>query len=465
MTKMITRFAPSPTGNLHIGSVRTALINFICKSKDIDSKLYLRIEDTDKERSKEEFKNNILSGLQWLGLDWDNEPQIQSQNINRHLEIANKLLNKGEAFKCICSEKELSERRKKINSGNITSKKICSTCEKNTKVQNLEKDYVIRIKIPVDGNEILEDVVQGTVEVKKSEIDDYVLVRKDGTPTYMLSVVVDDHDLGVNFIIRGDDHLNNYFRQKFIYEYMNWEIPTYAHIPLIHGEDGSKLSKRHGAVNLIDLKKQGYLPEAIINNLILLGWSPKKNDDELIQLKNIISIFNIKNLSKSASIFSYKKLNYFNNYYLRQEQNLELFIKYCKSNTNLQNCIEKDEKKLIRIFNIYKKDISKYDEMINIVEIYFNSNFETLKNEIFPQEFNNCFNNFLQLINSIKNWEYDVINLEIKDFLKKNNLKFPILGKPVRFLLTNNYNGPSITDIFMILGKEQSIERLNKYKI
>ena len=465
MTKIITRFAPSPTGNLHIGSARTALINFICKSKDIDSRLYLRIEDTDKARSKEEFKNNILSGLQWLGINWDNEPQIQSQNINRHLEIANKLLDNGQAFKCICSEKELSERRKKINSGYITSKKICASCDKNNKVQNLEKDYVIRIKIPVEDNEILEDVVQGCVEVKKSEIDDYVLVRIDGTPTYMLSVVVDDHDLGVNFIIRGDDHLNNYVRQKFIYEYMNWEIPTYAHIPLIHGEDGSKLSKRHGAVNLIDLKKQGYLPEAIINNLILLGWSPKKSDDEIVQLKNIISMFNINDLSKSASIFSYKKLDYFNNYYLRQEQNLELFINYCKTNINLQKHIERDEKKLIRIFNIYKKDISKYEEIVKIAEIYFNSNFEILKNEIFEHEFNNCFNNFLELINSIKNWEYDVINSEIKDFLKKNNLKFPILGKPVRFLLTNNYNGPSITDIFMILGKDQSIERLNKYKV
>ena len=465
MTKMITRFAPSPTGNLHIGSARTALINFICKSKHEDSKLYLRIEDTDRERSKEEFQNNILSGLQWLGIDWDNEPQIQSQNINRHLEIANKLLDNDKAFKCICSEEDLNERRKKINSGDITSKKICVSCATNTKVQSLEKDYVIRIKIPIENKEILEDVVQGTVEVNKSEIDDYVLVRRDGTPTYMLSVVVDDHDLGVNFIIRGADHLNNYFRQKFIYEYMNWKIPSYAHIPLIHGEDGSKLSKRHGAVNLIDLKKQGYLPEAIINNLILLGWSPKKNDDELIQLTNIIPLFNIKDLSKSASIFSYKKLDYFNNYYLRQEQNLELFINYCKSNLDLKKYMEKDKKKLIRIFNIYKKDISKYQEMVNISEIYFNSNFDVLKNEIFDQEFNNCFKNFLDLINSIKNWEYDIINSEIKGFLKKNNLKFPILGKPIRFLLTNNYNGPSITDIFVILGKEQSIKRLNKYKV
>ena len=465
MTEIITRFAPSPTGNLHIGSARTALINYISKSKDIKSKLYLRIEDTDKERSTEEFKNNILNGLKWLGIDWDNEPQIQSQNINRHLEIATKLLNDNKAYKCICTESILSERRRKINSGQTTSKKICISCEKNLEVQNSKKDYVIRLKIPFDGNDILEDLVQGKVEVKRSELDDYIIVRKDGTPTYMLSVVVDDHDLGVNLIIRGDDHLNNYFRQKFIYEYMNWKIPKYAHIPLIHGEDGSKLSKRHGAVNLIELKEKGYLADAVINNLILLGWSPKNQDSEIIQLKTIIEKFNIQDLSKSASIFDYKKLDYFNNYYLKQEENLELFKNYCQTNLNLQKYIEKDKEKLVRIFNIYKKDISKYEEMINISEIYFNLNFELDLNDKFHNEFNYCFNNFLELVNNIKNWEYEIINSEIKDFLKKNNIKFPVLGKPIRYLLTNNYDGPSITDIFMILGKEESIKRLNKYII
>ena len=222
MTEFISRFAPSPTGNLHIGSARTALINFIFKSKNTNSKLYLRIEDTDKKRSTEEYKNNILNSLKWLGINWDNEPQIQSQNINRHLEIANKLLEKNKAYKCVCEENELKERRNKINSGEISSKKICITCEKNKEVQSLEKGFVIRIKVPLEGVEILQDIIQGRVEVKNFQIDDYVLVRKDLTPTYMLSVVVDDHDLGVNYIIRGDDHLNNYFRQKFIYEYMNW---------------------------------------------------------------------------------------------------------------------------------------------------------------------------------------------------------------------------------------------------
>ena len=465
MTEFISRFAPSPTGNLHIGSARTALINFIFKSKNTNSKLYLRIEDTDKERSTEEYKNNILNSLKWLGINWDNEPQIQSRNINRHLEIANKLLEKNKAYKCVCEENELKERRNKINSGEISSKKICITCEKNKEIQSLEKGFVIRIKVPLEGVEILQDIIQGRVEVKNYQIDDYVLVRKDLTPTYMLSVVVDDHDLGVNYIIRGDDHLNNYFRQKFIYEYMNWEIPKYAHIPLIHGEDGSKLSKRHGAVNLIDLKEQGYLPDAIINNLILLGWSPKNQDDEITQLQNIISKFDIGDLSKSASIFSYKKLDYFNNHYLRKETNLDLFLNYCQSNSLLKKYLTFDKEKLIRIFKIYRKDISKYNEIINISKIYFNDNIVISPNENFQNEFKDCFNDFLKLINNINNWEYDFINLEIKEFLKKNNIKFTILGKPIRYLLTNNYNGPSITNIFMILGKQQSLERLNRYKV
>ena len=464
MTRYITRFAPSPTGNLHIGSARTALINFIFKSQHPDSKLYLRIEDTDKKRSTEEFKNNIISGLKWLGINWDNDPQIQSLNINRHLEIANNLLKNNNAYKCICTEDELILRRKKINSGEINSKKICINCENNKKVQSLESDFVIRIKIPTHGSEILEDVIQGRVEVKNNEIDDFVLVRKDNTPTYMLSVVVDDHDLGVNYIIRGDDHLNNYFRQKFIYQHMNWKVPQYAHIPLIHGEDGTKLSKRHGAVNLIDLKKKGYLPDSIINNLILLGWSPKNQDDEIIQLQNIISKFEIHNLSKSASIFSYKKLDYFNNYYLRIESNINLFEEFCRSNTILSKFFELDNKKLIRLFNCYKKDISTYHQIISIAEIYFSNNFSKIIDVNFEDDFNKYFNDFLKLINNINNWEYENINLEIKDFIKKNNIKFPVLGKPTRYLLTNSFNGPSITDIFMILGKDQSLERLKRYK-
>jgi len=465
MTEFVTRFAPSPTGNLHIGSIRTALINFIFKSQYPNSKLYLRIEDTDKQRSKDEYIKNIISGLKWLGISWDNDPQIQSKNIHRHLEIANKLLQNKKAYKCACTENELIERRRRINTGEISSKKICVSCESNKDIQSLNKDFVIRIKIPKEGIEILDDVIQGRIEVNKNELDDFVLIRQNNTPTYMLSVVVDDHDLGVNYIIRGDDHLNNYFRQKFIYEFLDWDIPKYAHIPLINGEDGKKLSKRHGAISITDLQKQGFLPEAIINNLILLGWAPKNQKDEIIKLQNIINEFKIENLSKSSSIFSYKKLNFFNNYYIRQEDNLNKFYEYCKSNEILNNYIQTDKDKITRIFNTYKKDIFKYDELIKISEIYFNSNFKISLEEKFDSEFDNLFKEFFYLINNINTWEPNYITIKIKDFLKQNNIKFPVLGKPIRYLLTNNYNGPSITDIFVILGKNKSLERLNNYKI
>jgi len=246
---------------------------------------------------------------------------------------------------------------------------------------------------------------------------------------------------------------------------MNWEIPKYAHIPLIHGEDGTKLSKRHGAINIMELKEQGYLPEAIINNLILLGWSPKKQKDEKIVLEKIIEQFMIEDLSKSAGIFSYTKLNFFNNHYLRQVENLNLFLNFCETNLSLKEYLEEDKKKIIRIFNAHKKDISKFNEMIYISKIYFDNNFKLVLNEKFNTEFYKFYNDFLNTINNINSWDYDNIDWKIKEFLKINNIKYPVLGKPLRFILTNNYNGASINDIFMILGKKESLNRLNKYKI
>ena len=332
---IITRFAPSPTGNLHIGSARTALINFIISKQDPLSRFYIRIEDTDKKRSKSEFTENILNGLKWLRINWDNKIQVQSQRIKRHQEIAYKLLEENFAYKCICSQELLEKQRELIKTNKEISKKICTTCKDNNDIQKLNEGYVIRIKLPDEGSINIQDKIQDSVSVSNKELDDFIILRKDQTPTYMLSVVVDDNDLGVNFVIRGDDHLNNTFRQYYIYKYLNWKIPKYAHMPLIHGEDGTKLSKRHGAVDILDFKNKGYLSEAIINNLILLGWSPNK-EKEIIQINEIIKKFEIKKLSKSSSIFSYKKLNFFNNYYLREKNGFEKFINYCENHDTLK---------------------------------------------------------------------------------------------------------------------------------
>tara|TARA_B100000945_G_scaffold306323_1_gene293675 strand:- start:1650 stop:3050 length:1401 start_codon:yes stop_codon:yes gene_type:complete len=462
MTPIITRFAPSPTGNLHIGSARTALINFIVNQQNPLSKFYIRIEDTDKERSRSEFSQNILKGLEWLGLNWENEIQIQSQRIKRHQEIANKLLENKFAYKCICSEEKLKTQRELIKSNKNLSKKICTECKINSEVQELKEGFVIRIKIPDDGSLKIEDKIQGNVEVLNKELDDFILLRKDHSPTYMLSVVVDDNDLGVNFIIRGDDHLNNTFRQNYIYKYLNWNSPVYAHIPLIHGEDGSKLSKRHGAVDVLDFKEKGYLPEAIINNLILLGWSPGK-ENELIDINEIIEKFEITKLSKSSSIFSYKKLNFFNNYYLRNQSGLNKFLEYCKNNKKLKDLILKNENKIKTIFEVYKKDLNNFAEILDIVDVYFDKNFKLDQNEVFSDEFKSLYKDFLNSISNIDNWDRENIQNTISDFLNLKNIKFPILGKPIRFLMTNSYNGPSISDIFLILGKKDSIDRLNQY--
>ncbi len=462
MTKYITRFAPSPTGNLHIGSARTALLNYIITQQFPASKFHLRIEDTDKKRSKEEFTNNILDGLSWLGIAWEKNVQIQSKRIERHQEIVRKLLEKKYAYKCNCSEEKLLKKRELIKKNKNKSKKICTDCKNNSDIQNLSKGFVIRLKIPNEGETIINDKIQGNVKVKNTELDDFILLRKDQTPTYMLSVVVDDNDIGVNLIIRGDDHLNNTFRQYYIYKFLNWELPEYAHIPLIHGEDGSKLSKRHGSVDLLEFKKNGYLKESIINNLILLGWSPNSKN-EIINMEDIIKLFDINKLTKSSSIFSYKKLNFFNNHYLRKDGGYEKFENFCINNAKLKNLIKINKIKMEKIFETYKKNLNNFSEISKIVDVYFDENYKFNKNENFSDEFKIIYEEFIKKISNIKSWTKENIQDTIDSFLKNKNLKFPILGKPIRFLLINTYDGPSISDIFVILGKKDSIDRMKQY--
>ena len=462
MTNTITRFAPSPTGNLHVGSARTALLNYIVSQQNPLSKFYLRIEDTDKKRSNQKFTQNILEGLKWIGIKWEEEIQIQSDRFQRHKEIANVLLKNKYAYKCVCNEEVLRKKRLLIKDDKNLSKKICTDCKNNEEIQNLSNEFVVRIKLPEKGELKIKDKIQGEVVVKNKELDDFIILRKDQTPTYMLSVVVDDNDLGINLIIRGDDHLNNAFRQYYIYKYLNWKIPEYAHIPLIHGDDGKKLSKRHGSIDLLDFRKKGYLKEAIINNLILLGWSPN-NKNEIINIKEIIKLFKIDKLSKSSSIFNYKKLNFFNNYYLRSENGLNEFHNYCENNEKLKILLKDNKDKMNKIFNTYKKDLNNLNEILEIVRVYFDKDYKVNLVERFNKDFDNVFDDFKKEISTVESWKRENIQKIIEEFLKIKNIKFPVLGKPVRFLLINSYNGPSISDIFVILGKKDSLDRLNQY--
>ncbi|CAN0459817.1 unnamed protein product, partial [Discosporangium mesarthrocarpum] len=315
---VVTRFAPSPTGFLHIGGARTALFNWLY-AHHTGGKYLLRIEDTDRKRSTPEAIDAILDGLSWLGLESDEEPVYQFAQRDRHAEIAQKLIDSGAAYRCYCSPEELTEMREKAKAEKRSMRYDGTWRDRDPADAPAGVDPVIRFRAPQDGETVIEDAVQGRVTVANTELDDLIMLRADGTPTYMLSVVVDDHDMGITHAIRGDDHLTNAFRQTQIFNALGWEAPVYAHIPLIHGPDGAKLSKRHGALGVDAYRDMGYLPEAVLNYLCRLGWS--HGDDEIFSMKQAIEWFDIIDVNKGAARFDYDKLSSLNAKYIDESAN------------------------------------------------------------------------------------------------------------------------------------------------
>ncbi len=313
---IVTRFAPSPTGFLHIGGARTALFNFL-QSRAKGGKYLLRIEDTDTKRSTQEAIDAILSGLAWLGLTHDGEPVFQSRNVARHQQVAEELLAKGAAYKCFCTPEELDALRKAAEAEGKAFKYPRIWRDKPESEAPAGAPYAIRVKAPLSGEIVIDDQIRGDVRYPAEDLDDLVILRADGTPTYMLAVVVDDHDMGVTNIIRGEDHLTNTFRQRIIFDAMGWQMPVTAHVPLIHGADGAKLSKRHGAQGVEEYRDMGYLPEAVNSYLMSLGWH--WGDEEFIGMDEAISRFDISHVGKSPSRFDFAKLNHINGLYLRRK--------------------------------------------------------------------------------------------------------------------------------------------------
>ncbi len=313
MSKIITRFAPSPTGYLHIGGARTALFNWLF-TRHNQGTFLLRIEDTDRVRSTQAAVDAILAGLRWLGLNWDGEPVYQFARMNRHAEIAHELVAKGQAYFCTCTPEDLEKMRNELKAAGSHHIGYDRRCRDKGHTSG-----AVRIKAPIPKTEndvmVINDIVQGSVHVALSQLDDMVLLRSDGTPTYMLSVVVDDHDMGITHVIRGDDHLNNAFRQNMIHYAMGWTPPLYAHIPLIHGPDGAKLSKRHGAVGLESYRDLGYLPEAMRNYLLRLGWG--HGDTDIISTEEAIKLFRLEDIGQSPSRMDFTKLAHVNAHYMR----------------------------------------------------------------------------------------------------------------------------------------------------
>ena len=443
-----TRFAPSPTGKLHIGGARTALFNYLFAINN-GGKFLLRIEDTDIKRSSKENIDVILNGLNWLKLIPSEKEKYQSNETQQHIDIAYKLLKSGFAYKCYLSTEELNEMR------NQSRKKgeVIKSPYRDDLANFKNKDFVIRLKMPLEGQTTINDKVQGEVNVNNSILDDMVLLRKDNSPTYMLASVVDDYNMEITNIIRGDDHFNNAFRQIQIIKYMNWPIPTYAHIPLIHGEDGTKLSKRHGAENVMDYKQDGYEVEVLKNYLLRLGYSI--NDDKIYDLDNNTFNFKLDKINKSPSRFDLKKLSSMNAFYLRT-QPLNNLLNKIKTKFNLNE-------EILKKLDFLLPDLIQRYTYLNEIEddlLWLSNDFTNNLSNLDKGDLNLVF----EVLDILKSTNWNLIELKenIDKFLVENNLKMKDLGPILRGVLTGKTNTPDIFKVIFIIGRNECIRRLTK---
>ena len=464
MNFVATRFAPSPTGPLHIGGVRTALFNWLF-SKNNKGKFYLRIEDTDKERSKEEYKNQIINSLQWINIKHDDKEYIQSENIKKHKEIAAELLKKGFAYKCYCSEEEIKEQKddaKKKGMPFIYNRKWRDP--KNLEIPK-NVDPVIRFKSKIAGNNIVKDLVQGEINISNSIIEDFIILRKDGTPTYQLSAVVDDHLMNISHVIRGDDHKINTFKQKQIYEAMNWKLPEFAHIPLIHNESGSKLSKRDKASTIDDYIKIGILPDALRNYLLRLGWAHK--DKEIFTLDESIKLFDLKGVGKSPSRLDMTRILSLNEHYIKHidEKELFKFLKiYCEKfkksiNTSKENTILKS---LSFLKNKAKTLEDVYQNAQYILSDIIKISSEDLK--LLDNISKKIIKDFLSQYEKKSKVNKESLEKIVKELINKYKTNFKGIGQPLRIALTGSRYGPGLYDILLSLDENEIIKRLKIVK-
>ncbi len=458
MTKVITRFAPSPTGFLHIGGARTALFNYLF-AKHHQGKFLLRIEDTDRARSTDETVEAILMGMKWLNLNWDEDAVSQFSRAPRHREVALELLEKGHAYYCYATPEELSEMREAAKKEGRQQKYDGRWRDRDPAEAPEGISPAIRLKAPQTGSSTINDLVQGSVTIEHEQLDDMVLLRSDGTPTYMLAVVVDDHDMDITHVIRGDDHLNNAFRQLQIYKAMGWHIPEFAHIPLIHGPDGAKLSKRHGALGIEAYQEMGYLPEAINNYLMRLGWS--HGDDEIIEIENAIKWFSLENVGKSPSRFDFDKLRHVNQHYMAKKDPKDL-IPLLKPYFNSE-ISPQISSRLERGLESLLQRSETLEELAKKSQFYlYESNIplEEKAAEKFLDGGKEKITDILPFLEAIKKWSEENIKEAIQAYCKKEDIKLGKVGPFIRIALTGSIESPSIFQIMDILGQEETLNRL-----
>ncbi len=453
MKQEITRFAPSPTGHLHLGGARTALFSWLfARSKN--GKFLLRFEDTDRERSKKEFEESILSSLSWLGIEPDEKPIFQSNNKESHQKLAISLMEQGKAYSCNCS----SEQLKKMREDQIKNK-LQPRYDGSNRNKNLphKEGNVIRFKMPLSGKTLFEDKILGDISVQNKELDDFIILRGDGNPTYNFCAAIDDMNMNITTVIRGDDHITNTLKQINIFKSLEVEIPNFAHLPMVLSADGKRLSKRDGAVNIIDFKEIGYLKDAMVNYLIKLGWTYK--DQEIFSIDELIKYFNISDVNSSAAKFSQKLLDFYNNHYINTSD-LNFLYKILEKDIDIpSDFFEMPKSK--EIINVMREGVNNLNELKEGLAIFYND--PILSNELIQDINKDIFVRFANELEKINCANKENIENFIKEFLTSNNLKFPELGKPLRIILTGKINAPSISDLIYLLGGNLCQKRLENF--
>jgi len=463
---IVTRFAPSPTGYLHIGGARTALFNWLL-AKRHGGKMLLRIEDTDRARSTQEAVDALIDGLTWLELDWDGEPVSQFARLQRHKEVVDKLLEIGAAYRCYATAEELTQMREDQKAKGLPPRYDGRWRDRDPSEALEGVSPAIRLKAPLDGDTVVEDQVQGTVTFPNKDLDDLVIMRSDGTPTYMLAVVVDDHDMGVTHVVRGDDHLTNSAKQRLIYRALEWDVPVMAHIPLIYGPDGAKLSKRHGALGAEAYRAMGYLPAAMRNYLARLGWS--HGDDEVMSTDDMIQWFGLDAVGKSPSRFDFKKLENLNGLYMRSTPNAELlkhwkvYLAHAEGGQPVLDWLEANEAVALGALPGLKERAKTLVELTDSASYLWRArplDLDEKAAKILDDEAGAILNDLHGVLSNVSDWDAEPLETAVKDYAASKELKLGKVAQPLRAALTGRGTSPGIYDVLIALGRDESLARI-----
>ncbi|HEX6376451.1 MAG TPA: glutamate--tRNA ligase [Allosphingosinicella sp.] len=460
--EVVTRFAPSPTGFLHIGGARTALFSWLY-ARHHNGRFLLRIEDTDKARSTQPAIDAILEGMRWLGLDWDGHEYYQSQFWARHAEVANALLARGHAYRCYMSAEALAAGREKAQAERRPYRLESPWRDGAPDAPAPDAPFVVRLKAPREGETAIEDAVQGRVTVQNAELDDMVLLRSDGSPTYMLAVVVDDHDMGVTHVIRGDDHLSNAFRQLGIIRAMGWPEPVYAHVPLIHGQDGAKMSKRHGATGVMDYAALGILPEALANYLLRLGWG--HGDDEIISKEQAIAWFDLAGVGKSPSRFDFKKLENLNGHYLREADDGRLAGLIAPRVAALigRDLATAEIEILVRAMPELKPRARNLNELAENATFLFQTrplDVDDKAARLLAGDAPRLLARAWSALYALDEWTALATEAAVRSTAEAAGVKLGQVAQPLRAALTGRATSPGIFDVLVLLGRDESLARI-----